>query len=468
MVGIRPVAVVAMLAAVGVLSSASSASPSSQAPDGPGALSHFDLARKDCVGTARNTTSKVWFTVANGELSDVYYPTVDNTNVETLQYVVTDGSTFTDLQSRDMTYTVSAIPGSGGMGCEVTATAKSGMYQLVTDYVTDPARNALVMQVQFKPKSKNPALQLYARFDPTVNGNGGGGPGNGGADSATVDTSTGHPGAYSVGPRDRDERGESRLRAARLCRARRLVLAGDERFRRQAQRRARAAGRFALPTTSYSDAIDGNVVQTGRVAVSPNGGTVLALGFGASQAEAVGAAEDSRGAPFAKTLADYRKGWRDYDASLNDPRTQKLPGISPSDRSRLDDEYYLSANVIKASEDKTFPGAIVAGLASPWGQAVSAGDPTNTYFGSYREVFARDLYEAWTGLLADGDPQTARDAMHFLFDLQQLPDGSMPRNSLINGMVAPDSFGTQLDECSYPILMANQMGMTDADSTPTT
>ena len=81
------------------------ARPTSVAPGAPGSLSHFDLARKDCLGTARNTTSKVWYTVANGVLSDVYYPTVDNTNVETLQYVVTDGSTFTDLQSRDMTYT---------------------------------------------------------------------------------------------------------------------------------------------------------------------------------------------------------------------------------------------------------------------------------------------------------------------------------------------------------------------------
>src|SRR6478609_11531188 len=78
----------------------------STAPGAPGALSHFDLARKDCLGTARNTTSKVWYTVANGVLSDTYYPTVDNTNVETLQYVVTDGSTFTDLQTRDMTYDV--------------------------------------------------------------------------------------------------------------------------------------------------------------------------------------------------------------------------------------------------------------------------------------------------------------------------------------------------------------------------
>ena len=64
-------------------------------------------------------------------------------------------------------------------------------------------------------------------------------------------------------------------------------------------------------------------------------------------------------------------------------------GTSRSTRLRLARTYLLAANVLKASEDKTFPGAIVASIASPWGQAVSAGDPNNTYFGSYREVFAR-------------------------------------------------------------------------------
>src|SRR5438445_416738 len=38
----------------------------------------------------------------------------------------------------------------------------------------------------------------------------------------------------------------------------------------------------------------------------------------------------------------------------------------------------------------------------------------------------------------------------------------MPRNSLPNGKTAPDSFGTQLDEASYPILMADRLGMNDA------
>src|SRR6202163_3758224 len=159
------------------------------APGGPGALSHFDLARKDCLGTARNTTSKVWYTIAGGVLSDVYYPTVDNTNVETLQYVVSDGLSFTDLQSRDMTYTVTVV--AAGMECRVVATARSGRYRIVTDYLTDPGRNAVVMRVRFDNRGARP-LALYVLFDPTVNGNGGGGAGNGGPDSATIDTSTGH------------------------------------------------------------------------------------------------------------------------------------------------------------------------------------------------------------------------------------------------------------------------------------
>jgi hypothetical protein len=37
----------------------------------------------------------------------------------------------------------------------------------------------------------------------------------------------------------------------------------------------------------------------------------------------------------------------------------------------------------------------------------------------------------------------------------------MPRNSLINGRTAPDSFGVQLDEVAYPILMARTVGLTD-------
>src|SRR6202451_2623806 len=125
-----------------------SATQASAAPGPPGAASYYDLARKDCVGTAADRGSKVWYTVAGGVLSDVYEPTIDNTDVSTLQYIVTDGSTFTDLQTRDMTYTVAADP--SGMACTVTATSASHGYQLVTTYITDPARDTVLMNTRIQ------------------------------------------------------------------------------------------------------------------------------------------------------------------------------------------------------------------------------------------------------------------------------------------------------------------------------
>ncbi len=430
----------------------------------PGTLSHFDLARKDCLGTARNTTSKVWFTVAGGVLSDVYYPTIDNTNVETLRYVVTDGATFTDLQGRDTTYTVEPLDGTAGMGCRVTTIPTSGKYRIVTDYVTDPATNALLMKVSFKPKKKSDHLQLYLRFDPTVNGNGGGGSGNGGADSALTDTSTGHPVLVASDP-------NTVTNAVNRDYAQPVYEALDAPFAETTNGFAGAAsdGLVELDaahalTTSYPSASNGNVVQTAHVAGKPDHEGELdftvALGFGSTQAEAVQTAESALGDRFDKARNDTSKGWAAYDRTLNDP-TERLRGIRGRRTDHLQDSYFVSANVLKAAEDKTFPGAIVAAPASPWGQAISAGDPANTFFGSYREVFARDLYEIWTGLMADGDTATARDATLFLFNRQQQADGSMPRNSLLNGKVAPDSFGTQLDETSYPLLMADELHLTD-------
>ena len=136
-------------------STTSAAPPPGVAPGGPGSLSHFDLARKDCVGTARTDSSKVWFTVADGVLSDVYEPTIDNTNVHTLQYVVTDGHSFTDLQTRDLTYTVSSD--RSGMECTVAATSAAHGYTLTTRYVTDPRRDSVVMHTSLSGRARRRA-----------------------------------------------------------------------------------------------------------------------------------------------------------------------------------------------------------------------------------------------------------------------------------------------------------------------
>ena len=110
-----------------------------EAPDAPGAMSHFDLARKDCLGTARNGTSKVWFTVANGVLSDVYYPTIDNTNNETLQFVVTDGSTFTQIGSAVTLPSMAATQDAGVIHTAHSTTPGSATFSNL-QIVTSPFR----------------------------------------------------------------------------------------------------------------------------------------------------------------------------------------------------------------------------------------------------------------------------------------------------------------------------------------
>jgi glucoamylase len=450
----------AALAAAVLLGFATTARAAGPAPDGPGALAHFDLARKDCVGTARNTGSKVWFTVAGGVLSDVYYPTNDNTNNETLQYVVTDGRSFTDLQTRNMTYTVTQ-PDDRALTCRVTATGRDGRYKLVTDYLTDPRRPTVLMHTRFVAlKGRLSDYAVYVRFDSTLNGNGGGGAGNAGADSGTVAASHHHTALVGSDPvtatqaanRDYAQPVYSALDTdTGLLEASNGFVGADSDGLKQLDTARRL-------TATYRDATKGNLVQTGRIRLGHRGDFTLALGFGADQAGALKAAHKSLRQSVRTTAADYAHGWHVYNRRLKQPRRPQ--GVSSSDWASLLDEYHLSADYVKAAEDKTFAGATAAALASPWGQAVSAGDPNNTYFGSYREVFARDLYEAWTSLWLAGDERTARDMTRFLFERQQLPDGSMPRNSLPNGKPAPDSFGNQLDEDSYPLMMALAVGLT--------
>ena len=433
--------------------------PGTAATGGPGAASYFDLARKDCLGTAGNTGSKVWYTIADGVLSDVYEPTVDNTNVETLQYVVTDGATFADLQTRDMTYTVQADP--TGMQCTITSTDAKHGFALVTSYITDPQRDTVLMNTRIQPVKGSGTdvgkLQVYARLDAHVNGDGGGGTQNAGGNTGVIDPRTGIPVIYST---NTTTEAANRSYAVPTYMAMTATSAGQASVGyagTASDGLTQLDGAHALtPTTS---AADGHIVATENV--TPQRGSAaftLALGFGRSQQQAVDTATASLRAPFPLVALAYASTWGAYDLTLNQP-PRSVPGQSAQTIRRT---YYLDANVLKASEDKTFPGAVAASLASPWGQATNAGDDVNgkpVYYGSYREVFSRDSYEAFTGFLADGDLATARAQARFLLDDQQLPTGEIPRNSLLNGKAAPDTGGDQLDETAYPILMAYLSGL---------
>ncbi len=443
-------------------------SPGADAAGGPGAMSYYDEARKDCVGTAAGSASKAWYTVAGGTLSDTYAPTIDNTDVKSLDPIVT-GPGFTALQPRDMTYTVSAL-GASGMACQVTATDAAHHFELVTDFITDPATEAVVIRVSLVPLAGAPSgLSVYLRFNPLLNGHGGGGSANSGGESATVvQTSRGPvPLSYSTNSfTEAVDRSYASPVYAALAAS--TPFAGVETgFAGTSSDGLTELDSSGSLTSAAPDADNGNVVQTVKLGLSggpgqAGGSVTVALGFGGTEGAAVAVAQAASAAPFAATLAAYQAGWRAYDAHLLPPGgAGGGHGVRPT--AAQASAYYLSANVLKASEDKTFPGATAASLASPWGQAVPAGQPASDglapYFGSYREVFPRDTYEAFTGFLTDGDLTTARQIVRFLFDEMQRPDGSFPRNGLLNGQAAPDTGGLQLDETADPILMAWQAGL---------
>ena len=115
----------------------------------------------------------------------------------------------------------------------------------------------------------------------------------------------------------------------------------------------------------FEGAENGNVALTAQLGIPRVKGQHtfdLALGFRNSKAAAKSTAQASLAAGFPGLRTDYIKGWNDYATGLKD-----LSAAS-GDGGKL---YYTSAMVLKAHEDKTFDGGMIASLTVPWGTSVT-------------------------------------------------------------------------------------------------
>ena len=101
----------------------------------PGAASDWVTGDKDGFGTARGTDSKVWYTLNNGELSEIYYPRIDTPSTRDTQLVVTDGRTFTDRETTDTIHRVRLLDPES-LSYQQIDTARSGKYVITKTYVT--------------------------------------------------------------------------------------------------------------------------------------------------------------------------------------------------------------------------------------------------------------------------------------------------------------------------------------------
>ena len=396
------------------------------APGAPGEKAVWTEADKDGFGTSHTLESKVWHTLDDGRMTEVYYPDLGTPAVRDMQLVVSDGRTFSEGE-QDSTRQRVRLLDPKALSYRQVNTDHDGLYRIVKTYTTDPARNTVLVRVRFESLTRR-KLSVFVLHDPGLSNDGN-------------DDSGASAGGGLV---------------AWDAKAAAALLSSDGFERRSSGFLATSDGWTDLRGDNrmdwrYSRATGGNVVQTGKLPLDGrrHRRLTLALGFGADRLAALDAARGSLQRGFGAARADYERGWHRYIGSL-EPR--------PGSAARHGPAYWVSLMVLTASEDKTNRGAGIASPSMPWGWGLLTIDP-NAPSDAYHLVWARDLYQVGTALIAAGDRAGAERALDFLFERQQKPDGSFPQNSLVDGTERWTNL--QMDEVALPLVLAWQLGRFD-------
>lgn len=395
----------------------------------PGLPPNWSCASKQGVGTALNDSSRVWFTIAEGIVTEVFYPTVDNANIKDLQLLVTDGETFFEEERKDTVTKVERLD-PFAPAYRVTNTARSGKYRIEKEIFTDPGGNSLVIRTVFTPILPG-GYSLYVLLAPHLNNSGYG-------DTGKVVKREGRE--YLAAFDDRSA----------------LALSSNARFLEASCGYSGVSDgwqdlkdNFKLDW-HFDEAPDGNVALIARLdASSP---FTLVLSFGADMDEAIREADSTLGKGFDEMRSLYIRGWREYVSSL------EPLGRCSSDGGRL---FSSSAIVLKTHEDKTHRGGVIASLSIPWGEARTDSDP-----GGYHLVWPRDLVKAALAFMAAGDMEAAVRALKYL-ERTQREDGSWPQNMWLDGRPYRDA--VQMDEVAFPVMLAwrlKRMGCLKEDFYP--
>jgi len=374
------------------------------------------------VGTALGS-SRLWFTVAQGIVTEVYYPRPDIPQLKDMGFIVGDGAGFWVELRRLGQYSLSWQDGDVPA---VTIEHRHERFTLTIRLCTDPQRDALLVEYALTGEE---ALQLYVLAAPRMGG-------DATQNLAWADDWVGHPvlwaeqGPFGLALMAADALGRPGL----LQRSVGCVGESDgwQDFARHGAMR-----------WHYGAAGPGAVALTAQL---PRVGT-LALAMSTSREAAATLAMQSLAAGFATAWSAYCEGWRQWLDAIDWP-----PVLS----SQLTEESCAllrrSAAVIKCHEDRSFPGALVASLSVPWGEA-------STSRGGYHLVWARDLVEAAGALLALDRLDDARRILVYLVATQQ-GDGHWLQNQWLGGK--PFWQGIQLDETAFPVLLAGALAERDA------
>src|SRR6266404_9858483 len=112
----------------------------------PGMQPRWTRGSKDAVGTAYSTASKLWFTMVDGCLTEVYYPTVDSPQTRDLQFLITDGDSFFHEERRSLTSELFGLP-EAALGVRAITSDPEGRYRFVKEIICDAHQSTLLMNV---------------------------------------------------------------------------------------------------------------------------------------------------------------------------------------------------------------------------------------------------------------------------------------------------------------------------------
>ncbi len=433
-----------LVAAIGLGAGGAQAQPA-VAPGAPGAVGFWDYAGKSGVGTSyepyrdgrRIGASKVWFSVADGILTEVMYGLIHQAQIKSARLaVLTPGGLFVEGESGSSTTQYLDTDAQGrplSLAYRLVTRDAAGTVEIEKHVFTDPSRNVLFMRVIVRPL-KGPVTP-FLLVEPHLGNNDIGDAGSAGADALTA------------------HKGQDFL----TVKASRGFAAASVGFMGVSDGLTELKSASALsPAYATTGAATGSILLAAELSpASAQAQTVdLAFGFGPDAADSAAAAEASLAEGYASVLSHYngqdgKVGWETYLASLS-----QLPRLAAQseDGGRL---AYASAMVLKAHEDKTYAGALIASLSNPWGDTVRA-DHDST---GYKAVWPRDFYQCSIALAALGDRETPVAAFRYLHAVQVRADtpgnhgavGWFQQKSHVDG--AAEWVGVQLDQTAMPIML---------------
>jgi glucoamylase len=386
----------------------------------PGVKPTWSSGAKTMVGTAASARSRIWFTVGNGTINEIYFPDVDQANTRSLRFLVSDGKSFFSDEQWDANHIVEWLA-PGVPGCHIESKCKAGRYTIIKDIITDPIRDTLMMRVRFTAHQTEPVLKLYLFQEPQMGDRG--------------EDNTAWIGKYKGLSMMFAQRDQTCLATAFDPAALHLscgyVGTSDG---------CKALSSFE-PLSSANLAAKGNIALTAEIDYRKNEGTfLLSLACGSDPAEAAQQARAGLLQDFDKTQALFLQHWQERQATyaeMKDLSGNKL------------DMYRVSTAVLETHQSKRFPGAFIASLSFPWGF-----DRSDEDIGGYHVLWPRDLCETAMGKFAGGDARSARSALFYLSCTQD-EHGGWSQNMWLDGTQHWDAI--QMDSMALPILLADKI-----------